>query len=53
MALSTTFQVQVFDRHRLGFQTGPKLIVDEAFMDRAEPTFSEKVTRREVLGYDL
>lgn len=50
MALST-IQIQELDSYRLGLQTWPKLIVDEPFMDRAESTFSEKVIRRETLGY--
>ena len=46
-------QVQELDGDRLSLQTGPELVVDEAFMDRPEPAFAEEVAGREALRDDL
>ena len=47
-----TFQIQELDRHGLGLQAWPELVVNEALVDRAKPALAEEVTGGEVLGDD-
>lgn len=45
-----TLQVQELDRHRLGLQPGPDLLIYKSLVDRPKAPLPKKITGREVLG---
>lgn len=45
-----TLQVQELDRHRLGLQSGPDLLIYKSLVDRPKAPLPKKITGREVLG---
>lgn len=52
MALGA-IQVQEFHGDRLSLEAKAKLVVDESFVNRSEPAFSDEIPGGETLGHDL
>ena len=42
-------QIKSLDGHGLRFQAGPKLVINEAFIDLSETSFTKKVVLGEAL----
>ena len=52
MSLSA-IQVQKLDGDRLSLEAKAKLVVDEPFINRTEPAFSDEISGGEALSHDL